>query len=334
MYRKNSSPPFAKMLGARRNVAGAAESGAKAELADFLKDADPDIRFLAVKWVSDEKLAEFRPQLLEMLKNNALNPREFIAISTRLARIDGKPVNENSLADYFLQRLKDTAAPVSARMMALRAIPAAHKQLRTELLVGLLKQDDPEFRIEVLRALKDRGDAQATSAVLDLARDARQPAAVRAQAVLTLSALTGDPAAFVALTADDATRDEAFRALVGTKLTYQQGARLLAAVNGKPGSAEMYRRVVGKALGDNAPQSQGHRRVAEVPRRQGRPGGWPPLVRVAEAGGVLQVPSGRGPRGEHRPGPEPHRPHRAKVDRGIDPSTERGGRAALSGMES
>ena len=38
--------------------------------------------------------------------------------------------------------------------MALRAIPATYKQLRTELLIELLKQYDPVFRIEVLRALK------------------------------------------------------------------------------------------------------------------------------------------------------------------------------------
>src|SRR5262249_39666736 len=134
---------------------------------DFLKRSlsseNPDVRFIAVKWVSDEKLAEFRPQLVEMLKSTTLDPRSFIGISTALARIDGKPVNDNSLADYFLERLNDSAATIPARLMALRAIPATYAKLKTESLVELLKQDDSAFRIEVLRMLKDRGDAKAAN---------------------------------------------------------------------------------------------------------------------------------------------------------------------------
>jgi len=40
--------------------------------------------------------------------------------------------------------------------MALRAIPATHKKVRTELLVELLRATRPGVRVEVLRALKDR----------------------------------------------------------------------------------------------------------------------------------------------------------------------------------
>ena len=141
---------------------------------DFLRDTDPDVRFLAVKWVSDEKLKEFRPQIAEMIKSTALDPRGYVALATTLARLDDKPVNDDNLAAYFLDRLKDRDAPVSARLLALRAIPATYKQLRTEFLVELLKTDDAPFRIEVLRTLKDRADHKAFAAVLSIAGNTRE----------------------------------------------------------------------------------------------------------------------------------------------------------------
>lgn len=204
------------------------------KLTDFLTDADPDVRLLAAKWVSDELLADFRPQIAEMLKSPTLDPRSFLALSTTLARLDGKPVNENGLADYFLARLADKDTPAAARLLALRAVPAAHNRLKLDTLTGLLKED--ELRVEALRALKDRGDAKAAPAVLALAKDAKQSVAVRAQALVTLSAMNAADADFLIELvggADAALRDESLRGLVGEKLTPAQQADLIAAAKGK-----------------------------------------------------------------------------------------------------
>jgi len=221
----------------------------------FLKDPDPEMRFLAIKWVSDEKLTEFRPQITEMMKSTTLDPRSFIALATTLARLDDKPVNDDNLAAYFLQRLNDRDGPLPARLMALRAIPATHKNLRTELLVELLKQDDAAFRIEVLRALKDRGDAKATSSVLALARDTKQPTGVRAQAILTLSALHSEADFFIALTADTEStiQHEALRALTQMKLTPKQEETLLLGVKGKGDCDDLVKRILGKPVNADRP---------------------------------------------------------------------------------
>src|SRR5207253_7270027 len=39
----------------------------------FLADADPEVRFMAAKWIADENLKEYRPQLVEGLKDRDLN---------------------------------------------------------------------------------------------------------------------------------------------------------------------------------------------------------------------------------------------------------------------
>jgi len=166
-------------------------------LSRYLKDSDPDVRFLSVKWVSDEKLLKFRPQIVEMLKNPKLDPREFIALTTALARLDDKPVNDDGLADYFIARIADKTAPLPTRLMALRSVNVLHGKFKTEMLTGLLDIDDAAFRIEVLRALKDRNDPKPAVPIAAMAKDAKQPVRVRAQAILTLSSLTTPTDAFI-----------------------------------------------------------------------------------------------------------------------------------------
>ncbi|MFO0804080.1 MAG: PVC-type heme-binding CxxCH protein [Gemmataceae bacterium] len=159
------------------------------ELKIFLTDKDPDVRFLAVKWVSDAKLTAFRPHLAERLDDPKLDPRGFIALTTALGRLDDKPVNDDGLADYFVGKLIDKSAPLPVRLMALRSVNATGNKLKTELLAALLKDPDTTVRVEALRALKDRGDAKTAPLAAAMAKDDTLPTAVRAQAVLTWSAL-------------------------------------------------------------------------------------------------------------------------------------------------
>jgi putative heme-binding domain-containing protein len=225
-------------------------------LADFLTDSDPDVRFLAVKWVADEKLTAFRPQIAEAMKSPSLDPRGFLALATALARIDGRPVSDEGLAAYFLERLADTTAAPSARLMALRAVPATYPKLRTDQLTALLGQEDSVFRVEVLRALKDRADPKSAATVRQLARDSRQPVAVRAQALVTLSALGQSDADWLIELAsgpDAVLRPEAMRALVSAKSTAEQRAKLEAATKGKAELAELAARVLGKTFHTNRP---------------------------------------------------------------------------------
>jgi putative heme-binding domain-containing protein len=186
----------------------------------FFTDSDPDVRFLAIKWVSDEKLTQFRPQIAAMMQRPDLDPREFTGLATALARLDNKPVDPDNLAAYFLDRLKDDKAPIASRLMALKAVPAKSKRVKTDQLAGWLRVDDKAFRVEVLRAIKDRGDKNAADAVKPLVADAGQPVTVRAQAIATLVALDAidvDQMIRVASGPEASLRQEALRALVQVK---------------------------------------------------------------------------------------------------------------------
>src|SRR5262249_13549198 len=147
--------------------------------------------FLAAKWVSDEKLTRFRPQIAEMLKDPKLDPREFIGLTTALARIDGKPVNEDSLAGYFAERLADQSVSIPVRLMALRSIPATHNPFKLGNRTATRKHRDPASRFEGLRALRNRVAPKPAPPVQAIAKDANQPLAVRSQALVTLAATGG-----------------------------------------------------------------------------------------------------------------------------------------------
>jgi hypothetical protein len=82
---------------------------------------------------------------------------------------------------------------------------------------------------------------------------------VRAQAVLTLSALNTDADFFVAMVneADPLVKVEALRALAGAKLTENQQASLLLKVVNKPGDyADLVNRALGKPLGAKRPDAK------------------------------------------------------------------------------
>ena len=106
------------------------------------------------------------------------------------------------------------------------SVPANFAKLKTESLVESLKQDNPLFRIEVLRVLKERADAKAAPAVRDIAKNAKEGSAVRAQAILTLSAMNPDVELLIELagSANVEIKSEALRALTGAKLTAPQEA--------------------------------------------------------------------------------------------------------------
>ena len=69
-------------------------------LREFLTDPDDEVRFLAAKWVADEKLVEHRAVIAAAMKKSGLNVPQYLAYATALARIDGQPVNEGKLAEY------------------------------------------------------------------------------------------------------------------------------------------------------------------------------------------------------------------------------------------
>lgn len=192
-----------------------------AVIAAALQDPDPDVRLLAAKWIADERVTELRPVVLQQLERPDLDPRGVIAWATTLARLDDLPVNDNTLQEYFVKRLRDPQATPAQKIQALRSITAAFKGVTTKELLAALKSSDAQLKIEALRFLAERADPQAQEGVRALLQTDEEPLAVRAQALLTYSVLVPDDVElFMSLTrAEPPLRNEALRALTGLNLT-------------------------------------------------------------------------------------------------------------------
>jgi putative membrane-bound dehydrogenase-like protein len=228
-------------------------------VADFLADPDEEVRFLAAKWVADQKLARYRPEIARALKRKDLNVRMYSAYATAVARIDGREVSEAKMAEYFLGRLRDERSPPAIRVRALQLIPATDSQLTVDFLAGLLHQPDAALRLEAARALAEHPSPKRTAVLLAAARDRRLGDAVRAQAILGLAGraqeLREELLRF-ALEDNTALRDEALRALVGTKLTAAQRQRIEEVGRHGPDAAALAARVLGKPFTKGRPPAR------------------------------------------------------------------------------
>ncbi|HTU92537.1 MAG TPA: PVC-type heme-binding CxxCH protein [Gemmataceae bacterium] len=226
-------------------------------LREFLRDADEDVRFLAIKWIADHKLDEFRPALAAMLKDRESNVRLFFACSAALARLDERDVSEAKMADYFLERLKDEKSPPALRVLALQMIPASHPKLTLKLLGDLLSRGEPALRLEAVRSLSEHPSTGRERLLLDAVGNAHLPDAVRAQALLGLSGQAAKHLDLLLSLAQDENavlRQEALRALKDTPLSADQRARLEMTAQRHPEDAALVARVLGQPFAKDRPR--------------------------------------------------------------------------------
>jgi putative membrane-bound dehydrogenase-like protein len=151
------------------------EMGTAAVLAIYLAEEDPDLRFLAIQWIADEKLEPARSLIARALLRPDLAPREFMALATAQARLDDEPVDEERMAGRLLATLLDPDTPIPSRLRALRAIPTRFFEASLDTRIALLGVDDPALRVEVMRVLQERPDAAVVPALIMIAGDEGQP---------------------------------------------------------------------------------------------------------------------------------------------------------------
>jgi putative membrane-bound dehydrogenase-like protein len=227
-------------------------------LHSFLSDHDEDVRFLAVKWIADQKLTEYRPRIAEILKERGLNVRLFLACSSALARLDDREVSEASMAEYFLDRLQDDKTPPALRVLALQMIPSNHPELTLDLLDRLLTRKEPSLRLEAVRALSDRNVPAGERLLLAAARDEKHDNPVRAQAVLGLSMQAPkyvDELLKLAHGENDVLRAEALRAVKDARLDAARRAGLEEVARRHPRDAALVARVLGRPFVRDRPRS-------------------------------------------------------------------------------
>ena len=235
------------------------DARALARLPEFLQDSDEEVRFLAAKWIADDKLSAHRAWLQTTLKDPVISGRLYFACATALARIDDQDVNEVRMAEHFVDRLADPSSPPPLKVLALQFVPATHKKLTPDLLRTLLRQEDQTLRRAVVRLLCEVTGPHRTRLLQEVLQDEGQSLEVRAQALAGLADQSRGMVAQLLQQVESTSpplRDEALRCLIDTPLSTIERARLARASSEPTGTAALAARVLGQPFAEKRPAVQ------------------------------------------------------------------------------
>jgi putative membrane-bound dehydrogenase-like protein len=209
------------------------ETGAPADqvIPAALNDADPDVRFLAVQWIGEEKLDQYREPLRDGLVSRAPTRSLFEAYLAALERLDAPPRgprDEQAGESYVAALVTDPKTPPTVLRRALRMLRPDHPALTLSRMRSFLKSDDPGLRLEAVRTLRDSTLPTRFEGLARRAVDAMEPLPLRAEAVVGLAPdAERRKALLLDLAAGDNSilRHEALRSLRGVKLTASENDR-------------------------------------------------------------------------------------------------------------
>jgi putative membrane-bound dehydrogenase-like protein len=198
------------------------------DLPKFLAHRDPRVRFMALKWIADERLEKFRDEVERGLHNPDLTRQLFAAHLAALERLDGRKIGELPDPRLVLPLLKDNRVSPQVRAFALQSLPPNHPELSIAFLRALVDQTDEPLRREAVRTINDAPTPERQAFLSEIAGDTRRSKSLRAEAIAALAGTPPfkDQLLDFALGGDPILRDEALRSLVDIPLTGGDRRRL------------------------------------------------------------------------------------------------------------
>ncbi len=159
---------------------------ASENLPGLLDDSSEEVSFVAIKWISDERLDEYRSDLMRQLNRPDLSRKLMLAIFAAEQRLDGRKPSDLPTSAQLGTVLDDPSKPSRLRALALSLIPA--RDVAVAKLVGWTQADSAELRFEAVRSLAELDTRESQEALVLIANDERQSPLIRAEAVLGLAA--------------------------------------------------------------------------------------------------------------------------------------------------
>ncbi|MDH3582943.1 MAG: HEAT repeat domain-containing protein, partial [Phycisphaerae bacterium] len=149
---------------------------------------DPVVRLVAVKWIADDRLEQFRPALQKLLGSPKLTLPLFQAASAALDRLDKRKPTDTPAHKRLFALAFDSRRATPLRRFALRLLDHTHRPFTPKALAPLLGAPDPNLRLEAIRSLADHPAPDRFDILASLAADAPRPARQRAEAIAALAA--------------------------------------------------------------------------------------------------------------------------------------------------
>lgn len=195
----------------------------------LLKDASPEVKFQALRWIADDVMVDFLPQVEELLNQADLEFSLFESAMAARNTLRGTPEVGVRDIEMLLSKVTDPNASPRIRTFALRLLPdltrskpksPPEKKLDVETLRTLLAIGDEALSMEAVRSLGSN-PTLGRELLGGVAADENALPALRAEAIAGLATVADseeDLLVSLAAHADPGVRGEALRSLRSVKL--------------------------------------------------------------------------------------------------------------------
>lgn len=228
----------------------------------LLRDADPEVRYETLRWIADEELTRYLPDVEKMLRGKDLDYRVFEALMATWNTLSGRPGDGvRDPAKLTEQVLSETASP-RLRGYALRLLPTIPRQaaddgsdptyrlpnaITADRLRELIRVGDEGLSLEAVRVLSGLGSQRSREILVELAGDPTFADRLRAEAIAGISSTPGphlEQLTAWAASSIRPVREEALRALRVLPPDQLNTERLAEIAQRYPESADLARAAI------------------------------------------------------------------------------------------
>ncbi|MCI0357800.1 MAG: c-type cytochrome [Planctomycetaceae bacterium] len=226
---------------------------------------DPQVQLIGLEWIAELRDQRLRKEV-EWAIAHAKTRQVFEAALATLDILDRGPGSDpkaESAGDAYVARLlADGKAEADVRRFALRSLPPEHPGITSDLLKTLLGDKSESIRLEAIRTIRQRPDADRWPQLREIASGKDHSTQERCEAILGLSpGNDNDRKLLMELAAGDSAEvaDEALRALRGFDMNEGEKQKL-ADLAGKPAGPrkELAERVLARNPPKNLPKPEDH----------------------------------------------------------------------------
>lgn len=173
----------------------------------LLRDDDPEVRYETLRWIADEELTGYLPDVEEMLRGKHLDYRSFEALMATWNTLSGRPGDGvRDSAKLTEQVLSETASP-RLRGYALRLLPTIPRQaaddgsdptyqlpkaITADRLRELIRVGDEGLSLEAVRVLAGLGSTRSREILAEVAGESAFAERLRAEAIAGMSRAPGE----------------------------------------------------------------------------------------------------------------------------------------------
>ncbi|QDT11193.1 PVC-type heme-binding CxxCH protein [Planctomycetes bacterium K23_9] len=216
----------------------------KEHAAVFLDSVDSRVRFEALRWIADEQLDSFLPQVKAILSEPETDYRLFEAALAAHNILSGNPRAGIVDEDVLLERVLDPKASSRSRAFALRLLDPDSKKLAKQWSESAIASDHV-FVQEAIATLNAQGQSsdRHREQLVAFSKDQSMPVVIRADAMAARTVADDELDDWIrdlSQIQDLAVREEALRNLRGRQLSAAQISALTSQRDRFPGSADLF----------------------------------------------------------------------------------------------